>query len=436
MPYAQSINEIAGTALTRTAGPSIAVAAVRNGKLAYARAFGDATTESIYNIASVTKQFVAACVLLLAREKKLSLADPVSKYLPHLTRADDITIRHLLSHTSGYPDYYPLGYADAEKLAPVAPREIVDRYATLDLQFKPGSAWSYSNTGYHIAGLIVEQVSGMPLAQTIAMRLLRPAAMQTAFFNDPPSTTNAHAPGYTRFALGPLRPAPGEQAGWMWASGGLAASVLDLAAWHIGLMEQQILTSDELRIMTTPVKLADGTSSATALGWFAEKRGPYDVVHHSGGLSGYAAQSIVSFEERTSVVVLSNGDHVQAIVIGNAIFEQLLPGARTPALSEEEGHAPPGVISWLDAFAAGKADRRMLTPEADFFLTPERLSDAQTGLASLGPRESLRLLAKGERGGMTWTKCRAFFTGGAADVLIRETVDGRLAEFNAYPVPV
>lgn len=433
----QSIDDILETALQRTAGPSIAVAAIRNGELVYARAIGSAEPKSIYNIASVTKQFVAACVLLLARERKLSLDDPVGKYFPHLTQADRITIRHLLSHTSGYPDYYPLGYADSEKLAPAAPRAIVDRYASLDLQAEPGAAWSYSNTGYHVAALIIERASGMPLAEMITSRLLRPAGMRAAFFNDPPCVTSAHAPGNTRFALGPLRAARGEEAGWMWASGGLAASVLDLAAWHLALMEHRILTEDELEIMTRPVTLRDGTPSATALGWFAEKRGPYAVVHHSGGLSGYSAQTIVSFKERTSVAVLANGDHVQSILIGNAIFEQLLPGARTPtALSDVQGKDPPRVISWLDAFTAGEVDRKALTPEADAFLTPERLADARTGLASLGARESVGLLTEGERGGMTWTKCRAFFAGGATDVLIRETAEGRLAEFNAYPVPV
>lgn len=433
----QSIDDIVETALQRTAGPSIAVAAIRNGELIYARALGSAKPESLYNIASVTKQFVAACVLLLAREGKLSLDDVAGKYFPHLTQAGRITIRHLLSHTSGYPDYYPLGYADSEKLAPAAPGAIVDRYASLDLQFEPGSTWSYSNTGYHIAGLIIERVSGIPLAEFITSRLLRPAGMKTAFFNDPPSVTSAHAPGYSRFALGPLRPAPGEQAGWMWASGGLAASAWDLAAWHIALMEQRILTAAELQIMTTPVILADGTASATALGWFAEKRGPYDVVHHSGGLSGYAAQTIVALKERTSVVVLSNGDHVQSILIGNTIFEQLLPGARTPiALGQVEGDAPPRVMRWLDAFANGEVDRKALTSDVEAFLTPERLGDAQRGLNSFGARASAGLLAEGERGGMSWTKCRVFFTGGAADVFIRETSDGLLAEFNTYPVPV
>ena len=216
-----TIDELGERALRATEGPSLNVAAIENGAIAYLRAFGDdrleprraATTQSVYNIASVTKQFTAAGVLLLEREKKLSLDDAVGRYFPHLTRAQDVTLRHLLTHTSGYYDYYPLGFPDPEKMRDATPQRIVEKYATGPLQCEPGAACSYSNTGFHIAGLVVERVADRPFGAFLEERVLRPSGMKASFFNDPQRVTERHAIGYTRFALGPGRRAEHERAG-------------------------------------------------------------------------------------------------------------------------------------------------------------------------------------------------------------------------------
>ena len=163
-----SIDEIAQQVLKTTGVPSASVAVVQDGKIAYMQAYGaahldpklPATPQMRYSIGSISKQFTAAAILLLAEEGKLSLDDPVSKYIPGLTSGNEITIRELLSHTSGYQDYWPQDYVPPLMLQPISAEGIMDRWAKIRSTSTPGTKWQYSNTNYVIAGAIVEKVSG------------------------------------------------------------------------------------------------------------------------------------------------------------------------------------------------------------------------------------------------------------------------------------
>jgi CubicO group peptidase (beta-lactamase class C family) len=162
------IDAAAAEVLKKTGAPSASIAIVRDGRIAYLRAYGDARLEPKrsaepgmrYAIGSVSKQFTASAILLLQQDGKLSLDDTVAKYLPELTRANDITVRQLLSHTAGYQDYWPQDYMFPLMVEPVAPERIMDRWARKPLDYEPGTKWQYSNTGYVIAGRIMEKASG------------------------------------------------------------------------------------------------------------------------------------------------------------------------------------------------------------------------------------------------------------------------------------
>src|SRR5262249_26383921 len=153
---AANIDRIATKMLADTGVPSAVVAAVADGKLVYAHAYGDArleprtpaTTQMRYIIGVTSKQFTAAALLLLAEDGKLSIDDRVSKYVPGLTRGDDISIRQLLSHTAGYPDYAPQDYMVPEWEKPIDANAILDRWARRALEFEPGTKWQYSNTNF------------------------------------------------------------------------------------------------------------------------------------------------------------------------------------------------------------------------------------------------------------------------------------------------
>jgi len=160
-----NVDRIVEWALQSSGAPSASVAIVADGRLTYAKAFGKAGLEPSriarpemrYAIGSMSKQFTVAAVLFLVEEHKLSLDDPVSKYTPDLTRAGEVTIRMLLSHTSGYSDYWPEDYLMTSMMQPVTAREIIAKWGKRPLDFDPGTKWQYSNTNYVIAGQIVER---------------------------------------------------------------------------------------------------------------------------------------------------------------------------------------------------------------------------------------------------------------------------------------
>ena len=184
------IDKLATDALARSGVPSASVAVVKDGRIAYLKAYGNAkiepktlaTPEMRYSIGSISKQFTAAAVLLLQEQRKLTLDDKVAKYIPDLTRANEVTIRQLLSHTSGYQDYWPQDYVMPMMLQPVTPQKILEMFAHKDLDFDPGTKWQYSNTNYVIAGVIVEKVSGMPLLEFLQKNVFTPLGMKSTSY--------------------------------------------------------------------------------------------------------------------------------------------------------------------------------------------------------------------------------------------------------------
>jgi D-alanyl-D-alanine carboxypeptidase len=255
---AAKVDSIATQVLQATGVPSASVAVVRHGRLAYANAYGAAkldprvaaTPDMRYAIGSVSKQFTAAAILLLQQDGKLSIDDPVSKFIPGLTRGNEVTVRQLLSHTSGYQDFWPQDYVMPMMLSATTPQSIADRWGKQPLDFAPGSRWQYSNTNYTLAGMVVEKASGMPFFQFLRTRILQPLALTTASdFDVNPRAANAT--GYLRYGLGPLRPAPDAGAGWMWAAGELAMTPRDLASWDISIIRHSLLNPESYRALTS-----------------------------------------------------------------------------------------------------------------------------------------------------------------------------------------
>src|SRR6267154_270652 len=183
----EKIDKIASEALAKSGVPSASIAIIKNGRLVYVKAYGDArleprmpaTPEMRYSIGSISKQFTATAILLLQEQGKLSLDDKVAKFIPDLTRANEVTIRQLLSHTSGYQDYWPQDYVMPMMLQPVTAQKILDMFARKPLDFDPGTKWQYSNTNYVIAGVIIEKASGMPMLQFLREKVFKPLEMNS-----------------------------------------------------------------------------------------------------------------------------------------------------------------------------------------------------------------------------------------------------------------
>ena len=412
----------------------MSIAVIQDGKLAYVKAYGKARlepetparAEMRYSIGSVSKQFLAGAILLLAQEGKLSLDDKVARYLPNLTRADEITIRQLLSHTSGYQDYYPLDYVAPFMSKPVTPNDILERWAHKPLDFDPGTRWQYSNTNYVAAGRIIEQVTGSPLMTVLQSRIFRPLGMQSVMDLAQAPLRPADATGYTRFGLGPVRPVAPEGRGWLFAAGELAMTARDLALWDLGLIQRKLLKPASFDSMMTPVRLRNGAPTGYALGVSVANASGHPKLQHGGAVSGFVSLNSIWPDEGAAVVVLANADGSSAPrVITDEIAPLLLAETDDPQAAEKLEQARQ-IFAGLQE---GKMDRSLLTSDGDAYFTAQVLSDAAASLKPLGTPESVRQTAVGLRGGLTYRNFEIVFKGRSLHVSTFSTADGKLAQY-------
>lgn len=414
----------------------LSVAIVRNGELVLAKGYGKAslTTDALvdertaFGIGSVSKQFTCAAALLLAEDGRLSLQDKVGKHYPDLTRAGDITIDNLLSHTSGYPDYYPLDFVDARMSTPIAPDELIKQYASGPLDFDPGTRYSYSNTGFVIAGRIVEKISGTSFAEFLQQRIFTPLAMKSAALAPPASTANL-ATGYTTFSLGPPLPAAPEAAGWVGAAGALVMTPTDLATWDLALMQGTLFKNPTtIKTMTTPRTLINGEPTDYACGLAVARRQGETVVAHTGAVSGFLAWNAMVPRTKSAVILVTNADFVD----GNGLHGELLSlliDADKP-IPKIPGDSPRDVaLRLVRQYQSGEVDRAALGKPFSDFLTPEKLKEAAPRLAALGDPSSIVIERLGERGGMEVAALRVNFPTRSARASLYRTPDGKIQQF-------
>ncbi len=430
-----SIDNAVTKALADSGTPSASIAVVKDGQIAYVKAYGNARlapatsadSEMRYCIGSVSKQFLAVAILLLEQEGKLSLDDPVGRYLPSLTRANDISIRQLLSHTSGYQDYYPLDYVAPFMQVPVTADGILERWARIPLDFEPGTQWQYSNTNYAVAGKILEKVSGMSLWQFLKSRIFDPLGMHTEIDLDAQPLSASDAAGFTRFGLGPARPALPEARGWLFAAGELAMTARDLALWDQSLMTGKLLKPAALNEFITPVRLKNGTPTNYALGVGVSNASGHPRLSHGGAVSGFVSSNTVWLDQGAAVVVLSNmdGSNVPGTVT-NQIAPLLLAEKQDPQAAQQLEQARK-VFSLLQQ---GKIDATLMTSDAIAYFTEQILEDAKTSLSPLGAPDSFEQMGMGLRGGMTFRGFRIHFPSGKTLSLTTfSTSDGKFAQF-------
>lgn len=434
-----SIDAVVAGVLAETHVPAASLAIVKDGKIAMTQAYGkarldpelDATPAMRFKIASNSKQFAATAVLLLAEQHKISLDDPVARFLPGLTRAREVTVRELLSHTSGYQDYFPLDYVGPFMLHDTTPAQILDIWAKKPLDFDPGTRWEYSNTNYVIIGQIVEKITGRPLIDFLRKRILDPLGMHSAIDESEGNWAGTDPAGYQTFALGPARPAVPEGHGWMYAMGELAMTAGDLARWDISLMDGVVLKPASLRALTTEVLLKSGTGARYALGLdVSTSASGHRRWSHGGEASGFISSNVTLPDDRMAIAVLTNGQGRAASSIERQIEDLLLPdsdpGAQ-PAL-ERARHLFSGLQK-------GILDRTLLSTDAVAYFTDQAIADFAASLGPLGEPSSFTQSNHAERGGMT-ERSFAIQVGGKRMSLVTYILpDGKFAQYMIDPVP-
>jgi CubicO group peptidase (beta-lactamase class C family) len=437
--------------LADSGAPSVSVAVVEDGKLAYAKAFGKAElaadrasdrasdrageraadVNTRYAIGSVSKQFTVAAILWAQEQAKLSLDDKVAKYFPNLTRANEVTIRELLSHTSGYSDYAPQDYMIPEWTKPTNPDAIINEWATKPLDFDPGTRWQYSNTNFVLAGKIFEKATGTPLMDFLASHVFQPLGMTTAG-DCSTDKRPGDAVAYTRYGLGPARVALREGPGWYFAAGELCMTPSDLAKWDISFLQKRILSAKSYEEFSMEVPLKNGDHTGYALGLSVGELDDIPQISHSGEVSGFLALNSVFPTRDAAVIVLSNQDALHLIgPVGHTIARWILEPEKAQANGSgaAAGSEIAQVRGILEGLQKGEIDRSLLTSNLSFYYTPESLGDIKNSLAPLGALKSVTRAAEELRGGMTFRAYRVQFEKGGFTVTVYLTKDGHYEQF-------
>jgi D-alanyl-D-alanine carboxypeptidase len=425
------IDRIAREVLASTGVPSASVAIVQGGQIAYVQAYGDAKLapraparpEMRYSIGSISKQFTATAILMLAEQQKLSLDDPVSKYLPDLTRASEVTIRQLLSHTSGYQDYWPQDYVPPFMTREITAEEILRRWAKKPLDFEPGTQYQYSNTGYVIAGAIAEKASGMRLLELLRTRVFARLGMESVADIDQGKLSERDPVGYLRYGLGPLRVAPKEGKGWLFAAGELAMTARDLAKWNIGLLERKLLTTGSYNEMETEVRLKNGLGARYALGLDVSSQSGHRALAHGGEVSGFTASNTIFPDDHAAITVLTNQDAASAASAITRRIAPLLFADQKAAAAEKRAR------QIFEELQRGRIDRSQLTENANSYFTGLALADFAEGLRPLGVPSNFEQAARQERGGMTFRRFDLKFPKKTLQIWERDMPDGKIEQY-------
>lgn len=296
--------------------PGATVIVVKDGKTLLRKGYGIADTSGmkpmdpgmVLRLGSITKQFTAVAILMLAEEGKLSLTDDLTRFFPdYPTRGKTITVEHLLTHTSGIASYtsrpdYPLTMGRDVTVA-----QMIDSFKNAPLDFEPGSAYRYNNSGYFLLGAIIEKVSGMPYAKFLEQRIFVPLGMKDTAYEGFERSSTAHAAGHTPGPKGFERAAPLSMT-QPYAAGSLVSTVDDLARWDAAITQGRLLKPASWQRAFTSYTLADGKPTGYGYGWQIAQLQGAPTVAHGGGINGFSTYALRLPEQKVFVAVLSNAD--------------------------------------------------------------------------------------------------------------------------------
>ncbi len=293
--------------------PGVALKIIQDGKVVKTAAYGRANLEldmptrpeTVFEIGSVTKQFTAAGILLLAQEGKLSVDDKITQHLKDTPHAwDNVTIRHLLTHTSGIKSY--TGLEGFQLWRHLTQAQFIRAIGAQPMEFEPGDSWKYCNTGYSLLGYLIENVSGINYWEFMSQRIFQPLGMHATTNRLPSLVIPNRAAGY-------------EQTNRVWinrdsdltevfAAGAIASTIGDLTKWNASLDGDRILDAASKTQMWTPAKLNDGKATKYGFGWFVDAVEGHRNIGHGGSTSGFSA-SIQRFpDDDLAVIILTNTD--------------------------------------------------------------------------------------------------------------------------------
>lgn len=316
--------------------PGLSLAVLRDGKIIHSQGYGLAhieqnipvTTSTLFQLFSTTKMFTGSTILALVEENHFTLDTRVRDLLPDLPETwADVTVYHLLTHTSGLPDLCPDPMIGS--LVSYERDEAMRIVYGMPIQAKPGDQWSYNQTNYVLLGFIVEKCTGLTFPQYLSQRFFKPLGMTSSTFGDASVHVAGRSEHYARSENKEIQVRPYQFPAFAYTGAGLNTTVQDLARWDAGLFKGHILKDTTLESMFTPVKLNDGsvyhiegTDYAYGCGWFVKDRGGHPYIGHSGGM----CTAYIHFRDQgLGVVILANLFKANPEMLAEGVAELYLP---------------------------------------------------------------------------------------------------------------
>jgi CubicO group peptidase (beta-lactamase class C family) len=436
------VDEFVRAEMAREKVPGVAVAIVDHGSVVKAEGYGLANVEhgvpvradTMFQSGSLGKQFTAATVMTLVEEGKIGLEDSIAKYFPEAPEPfRAITVRHLLTHTSGIPDYTE-GTIDLRR--DYGEDELAKLAFGLKLEFAPGSRWNYSNTGYLMLGVLVHRASGRFYGDVLRDRVFAPLGMETARIISEEDIVPHRAAGY-RLVKGELK-----NQEWVapklntTADGSLYFTVLDLVAWDKGLRAGAVLKPESWAAIFQPVRLNSGKTFPYGFGWSIEEAGGRPLIEHGGSWQGFRTHIARYLGDDLTIIVLANlaeADPERFVRGIAAIFDPKLAPLPTAPIADGE----PAVTTRLRGLLAAAREGR-LSPEefayvrAGFFPeAPKRYAELLRGL---GEPKRVDLVERRELGDDRVYRYLVTYDGGRTlRVRLGVAPDGKLSALSIAP---
>jgi len=315
------VDALVGAEMREQRIPGLALAVLRDGKVVKAQGYGLANVElnvavkpeTVFQTGSVGKQFAATAVMMLVEEGKVGLDDKLSKYLEGTPAAwKDVTVRNLLTHTSGIADYTDSKYTKAGGLINLrgdyTEEQLYQKLVQLPLNFETGTKWKYSNTGYVLLGFVIHKVTGKFYGDFLQQRIFRPLGMSATRIISEADIVPNRTSGY-ELVKGEIK-----NQGWVSATlnttadGALYTNVLDLGKWDAALYTEKLLKRGSFEQMWTPVKLKDGKTYPYGFGWFLGEANGRRLIEHDGAWQGFTMNISRYVEDKLTVIVMTNLD--------------------------------------------------------------------------------------------------------------------------------
>jgi CubicO group peptidase (beta-lactamase class C family) len=387
--HADEIDSYVRGEMDRQHIPGLSMAVLRQGKSLRSKGYGYADLEqkvsvnpdTVFQLQSITKSFTATAIMMLVEDNKLSLNDKITKYLSGTPSSwERITITHLLTHTSGIKDFINEPTVDFTK--DLEPRDVIRSLQNLPLNFEPGEQYAYSNTGYHLLGMIIEKIRGGTWQDFLRERILTELKMKDSDLNSSTCKLRNQALGYTwrsnRFERGAYI-APTILG---YAGGGMLSTVADLAKWDRALFSDTLISRSTLEQMWTPAKLRDGSRVDYGFGWSVGDYLGFPTVDHGGAhMTGFKTVFMRFLKQELTVIVLCNSRQANPANIAVGIAGFYIPDLEPSRLKEKADPLPARTKSFKDALAelADLKETAVVTPE--FFRSYRRSSQRATTLS-------------------------------------------------------